>query len=142
MKENLGDKLTEAEYAEVQDAILHQEAMPSMRLLQFAGKAARATNVARVQLLVHRAAEAGGLRRDHVHLDVRHRRRIFRGEPERAEASADQTAVTAERKIKTHVVEDSKEGWCGRAHARLAARGSTARTSSLIFRSSAPPARA
>lgn len=46
MKENLGDKLKEAEYAEVREAILNQEAMPSMRLLQFAGKAARTTNVA------------------------------------------------------------------------------------------------
>ena len=45
MKENLGDKLKETEYAEVRESILNQEAMPSMRLLQFAGKAARATNV-------------------------------------------------------------------------------------------------
>ncbi len=46
MKENLGDKLTADEYAEVREGILKQEAMPSMRLLQFAGKAARKTNVA------------------------------------------------------------------------------------------------
>ena len=46
MKENLGSKLTDAEYAEVREGILKQEAMPSMRLLQFAGKAARKTNVA------------------------------------------------------------------------------------------------
>ncbi len=45
MKENLGDKLSEKEYAEVHEAILNQQAMPSMRLLQFAGKAARKTNV-------------------------------------------------------------------------------------------------
>lgn len=45
MKENLGNKLKEVEYLEVREAILKQEAMPSMRLLQFAGKAARATNV-------------------------------------------------------------------------------------------------
>lgn len=45
MKENLGNKLKEKEYAEVRESILKQEAMPSMRLLQFAGKAARATNV-------------------------------------------------------------------------------------------------
>jgi len=45
MKENLGDKLTEKEYTEVREGILNQEAMPSMRLLQFAGKAARNTNV-------------------------------------------------------------------------------------------------
>lgn len=46
MKENLGNKLKEDEYAEVRETILKQEAMPSMRLLQFAGKAARTTNVA------------------------------------------------------------------------------------------------
>jgi len=45
MKENLGDKLKSAEYKEVREAILKQEAMPSMRLLQFAGRAARTTNV-------------------------------------------------------------------------------------------------
>lgn len=45
MKENLGDKLKEAEYAEVRETILEQDSMPSMRLMQFAGKAARTTNV-------------------------------------------------------------------------------------------------
>lgn len=46
MRENLGDKLSEKEYNEIYEAILNQRAMPSMRLLQFAGKAARKTNVA------------------------------------------------------------------------------------------------
>lgn len=45
MRENLGDKLTDKEYEDVREAILRQEAMPSMRLLQFAGTAARSTNV-------------------------------------------------------------------------------------------------
>jgi ribonucleoside-diphosphate reductase alpha chain len=45
MKENLGNKLTDKEYEEVRESILKQEAMPSMRLLQFAGPAARKTNV-------------------------------------------------------------------------------------------------
>lgn len=45
MKENLGDKLKETEYNEIREAILKQEAMPSMRLLQFAGNAAKKTNV-------------------------------------------------------------------------------------------------
>lgn len=45
MKENLGKKLKESEYKEVREAILNHEAMPSMRLLQFAGSAARTTNV-------------------------------------------------------------------------------------------------
>jgi len=45
MKENLGSKLTTNEYNEIREAILNQEVMPSMRLLQFAGRAARATNI-------------------------------------------------------------------------------------------------
>jgi ribonucleoside-diphosphate reductase alpha chain len=45
MKENLGSKLKPAEYKEVREGILKHEAMPSMRLLQFAGAAARKTNV-------------------------------------------------------------------------------------------------
>jgi ribonucleoside-diphosphate reductase alpha chain len=45
MRENLGSKLTESEYKEIREAILNQEVMPSMRLLQFAGPAARKTNV-------------------------------------------------------------------------------------------------
>jgi len=45
MKENLGKKLKESEYKEVREGILNFEAMPSMRLLQFSGKAARTTNV-------------------------------------------------------------------------------------------------
>ena len=45
MKENLGSKLTAFEYGEIREAILNQEVMPSMRLLQFAGKAAQKTNI-------------------------------------------------------------------------------------------------
>src|SRR3989338_5293311 len=45
MRDNINGKLSEHEYAEIREAILKQEAMPSMRLLQFAGKAARRSNV-------------------------------------------------------------------------------------------------
>ncbi len=45
MKKNLGSLLKESEYKEVREAILKQEAMPSMRLLQFSGRAAEKTNV-------------------------------------------------------------------------------------------------
>ncbi|MBI2035643.1 MAG: ribonucleoside-triphosphate reductase, partial [Candidatus Liptonbacteria bacterium] len=45
MKENLGSKLHDKEYAELREAILRQEVMPSMRLMWSAGKAARKTNV-------------------------------------------------------------------------------------------------
>ena len=45
MKENLGNKLSTKEYAEIQEEILKQEVMPSMRLMQFAGDPARRCNV-------------------------------------------------------------------------------------------------
>lgn len=45
MKENLGNKLSTKKYNEIRDAILNQEVMPSMRLLQFAGEAARNSHV-------------------------------------------------------------------------------------------------
>ncbi len=45
MRENVGEKFSDAEYTEMRDGILNQEVMPSMRLLQFAGLAARKTNV-------------------------------------------------------------------------------------------------
>src|SRR3989339_1180749 len=45
MKENLGDKLTKAEYEEVREAILKQDICPSMRLLWSPGKACRQSNV-------------------------------------------------------------------------------------------------
>lgn len=45
MRENVGNKLKESEYKEIREAILNQESMPSMRLIQFAGIPARKTNV-------------------------------------------------------------------------------------------------
>ncbi len=45
MKKNLGSALNDKEYEEIKEAILKQEIMPSMRLFQFAGKAADRTNV-------------------------------------------------------------------------------------------------
>ncbi|MEN9649685.1 MAG: hypothetical protein RL094_652 [Candidatus Parcubacteria bacterium] len=41
MQENLGDKLKDTEYKEVRETILRHEAVPSMRLIQFSGAAAR-----------------------------------------------------------------------------------------------------
>jgi len=45
MKDNLNGRLTASEYDEIREYMLNQKAMPSMRLMQFAGKAARKTNV-------------------------------------------------------------------------------------------------
>ena len=46
MRERLGDALSTEEYAALRTAILHQEIMPSMRLLWSAGEAARENHVA------------------------------------------------------------------------------------------------
>jgi len=45
MKENVGEKLKPAEYKELRRAIIAQEVLPSMRLMQFAGSPARKSNV-------------------------------------------------------------------------------------------------
>ena len=45
MRENLGEKLNEKEYAEIRDYMLTMRALGSMRLLWSAGKAARASHV-------------------------------------------------------------------------------------------------
>lgn len=45
MRETAGTRLSESDYDKVRAGILTQSAMPSMRLLQFAGPAARKTNV-------------------------------------------------------------------------------------------------
>jgi ribonucleoside-diphosphate reductase alpha chain len=46
MKTNLGDKLKDKEYQEIEEYMLGMKALGSMRLLQFAGKAAAGSNVA------------------------------------------------------------------------------------------------
>ncbi len=46
MRDNLGDKLSEAEYGEIREYMLHMRAMGSMRLLWSAGKAAKKSNIA------------------------------------------------------------------------------------------------
>lgn len=45
MKSKAGDKLTEADYKSVQEAIVNQEVMPSMRLMWAAGDAAQKNNM-------------------------------------------------------------------------------------------------
>ncbi len=45
MKSRMGKMIKDKEYADLRDAILNQEVMPSMRLLQFAGSAVERTNV-------------------------------------------------------------------------------------------------
>lgn len=110
MKENLGDKLTDAEYDEVRNAILRQEAMPSMRLLQFSGKAARKTNVAAFNcsftapqkledfaeiMYISMCGTGAGFSVESQHVQM-----------------LPQIKKQTGKKFGTHLIDDSKEGWC------------------------------
>ncbi len=110
MKENLGDKLSAREYKEVREAILNQEVMPSMRLLQFAGDAARRCNVVAYNCSylaptkIKDFAEA-------MYLSMSGTGVGFSVESETVQKLPQIVRQSGEHKG-THVVADSKEGWC------------------------------
>lgn len=109
MKENMGEKLKESEYKEVKDAILKQDALPSMRLLQFAGVATRKTNVcayncsfvapecfqdlAEIMYVLMCGSGAG-----------------FAVESQNVQKFPQINSQTG-KKLPTHIIPDSKEGW-------------------------------
>ncbi len=110
MKENLGNKLKESEYKEVRETILKQEAMPSMRLLQFAGPAARATNVCAYNC----SFIAPSCWRDFG--EVMYISMCGTGVGWAVESqniqSLPQIKVQTGKKLPVHIIDDSKEGWC------------------------------
>lgn len=109
MRENLGTKLTEAEYAEVRDAILKHEALPSMRLLQFAGKPARRCNVCayNCSFIAPSKLEDFG--------EVLYLSASGTGVGYAVESrNVEQFPQIKEQKgvvLKTHIIDDSKQGW-------------------------------
>ena len=110
MKENLGDKLTEKEYTEVREGILNQEAMPSMRLLQFAGKAARNTNVCAYNCSFIAPSQIEDF------AEIMYVSMCGTGAGYSVESQNIQQLpiikIQTGKSLKTHVVLDSKEGWC------------------------------
>lgn len=109
MKENLGEKLADVEYQEIKEAILNQKAMPSMRLLWGAGRAAKKNNVcayncsfiaptkindfAEIMFLLMNGAGVG--------FSVEHQTtQLF-----------PQIQKQVGKLLPTFVIEDSKEGW-------------------------------
>ncbi|MDP1624968.1 MAG: ATP cone domain-containing protein [bacterium] len=109
MKENLGEKLTEAEYAEVREAILRQEVMPSMRLLQFAGPAARKTNVCAYNCSFI-APESYRDLAEIMYVSMCGTGVGWSVESRNVQ-KFDQIKFQTGKKRPTHVVADSKEGW-------------------------------
>ena len=110
MKENLGDKLTAKEYNEVREAILNQEVMPSMRLMQFAGTAARRCNVAAYNCSYIAPSKLRDFA-EIMYISMCGTGVGYSVESANIQALPQISYQTAE-KLDTFVVPDSKEGWC------------------------------
>ncbi|OHA17082.1 MAG: ribonucleoside-triphosphate reductase [Candidatus Taylorbacteria bacterium RIFCSPLOWO2_12_FULL_43_20] len=109
MKENLGNKLKESEYKEIREGILKQEAMPSMRLLQFAGKAARATNVCAYNCS-YIAPENFQDMAEIMYVSMCGTGAGWSVESQNVQKFPQIMMQTGE-KLPTHVISDDKEGW-------------------------------
>lgn len=109
MKENLGNKLTTREYNEIRSGILNHEAMPSMRLLQFAGDAARKTNVCAYNcsfVAPSRIRDFGEI----MYILMCGTGIGFAVESYNVQ-QLPQIEFQTGKKITTHVISDTKEGW-------------------------------
>ncbi len=110
MKENLGKKLCDEEYAEVREAILKQEVMPSMRLLQFSGEAARRCNVCAYNCTFTAPSHIDDFA-EIMYLSMQGCGVGFAVESQNIE-KLPQIQKQKKIEIKKHIVADSKEGWC------------------------------
>lgn len=110
MRENLGAKLSEKEYTEVRTAILKQEVMPSMRLMQFAGDAVRRCNVAGYNCSYIAPSKITDFA-EIMYISMCGTGVGYSVESQNVQALPQIAHQTGE-KLPTHVVADSKEGWC------------------------------
>jgi len=110
MRENLGDKLTKKEYAEVREAILKQEVMPSMRAMQFSGEPAKKCNTCfyncsfTAPIKLEDFAEI-------MYLSMQGCGVGYAVESQNIQQLPQIEKQTGE-KLPTHIVSDTKEGWC------------------------------
>lgn len=109
MRDNLNGKLSKSEYEEIREFLLEQQVMPSMRLMQFAGKAARKTNVCAYNCsfiapqTIQDFAEI-------IYISMCGTGVGFSVESSNIQALP-QIARQTGKKLPTYIVEDSKEGW-------------------------------
>lgn len=110
MSETLGSKLVAAEYEEIRGAILNQKVMPSMRLMWSAGKAANQTNVAAYNCAFIAPRRLGDL------AEIMYLLMCGTGVGFSVESHNVQQLPIVKRhtvkKLPTHIIADSKEGWC------------------------------
>lgn len=109
MRKNLGDKLKENEYSEIREAILKQEVMPSMRLMQFSGKAADRCNVCAYNCSFIAPTKIQDFA-EILYLSASGTGVGFSVESKNIQALPQIKNQTKEV-LPTHVVGDSKEGW-------------------------------
>ncbi len=110
MKENVGDKLAEKEYAELRSAIVRQEVMPSMRLMQFAGEPARRCNTCTYNCSFIAPGELEDFA-EIMYLSMQGCGVGFTVESQNIE-QLPQIQKQTKKKLAVHIVADSKEGWC------------------------------
>ena len=110
MRENLGSKLTEKEYSELRTAILKQEVMPSMRLMQFSGDAARRCNACGYNCTFTAPVKLEDFA-EIMYLSMQGCGVGFAVESQNVE-QLPQIMKQKGIMLPTHVIEDSKEGWC------------------------------
>ena len=110
MRENLGTKLTEKEYAEVRMGILKQEVMPSMRLMQFSGEAARRCNTCAYNCTFTSPVKLEDFA-EIMYLSMQGCGVGFAVESQNVE-QLPQIMKQGGQKAMVHVIADSKEGWC------------------------------
>jgi len=110
MRENLGTKLTEKEYAEVRMGILKQEVMPSMRLMQFSGEAARRCNTCAYNCTFTAPTKLEDFA-EIMYLSMQGCGVGFAVESQNIE-QLPQIRKQSGKKPETHIIADAKEGWC------------------------------
>ncbi len=110
MKENLGTKLSDEEYDEVRNAILKQEVMPSMRMMQFSGDPARKCNSCAYNCSFIAPTEIKDFA-EIMYLSMQGCGVGFSVESQNVE-KLPQIQKQTHKKLPVHTVADSKEGWC------------------------------
>ena len=110
MKENLADKLTKREYAEIREAILKQEVMPSMRAMQFAGAPAKKCNTCFYNCSFTAPVKLEDFA-EIMYLSMQGCGVGYAVESQNIQ-QLPQIAKQTGEKLATHVVADNKEGWC------------------------------
>lgn len=109
MKENMGKKIKDAEYKEIRESILKQEAMPSMRLMQFSGLAASKTNVCAYNCSFT-APETFQDLAEIMYISMCGTGLGFAVESRNVQKFP-QIELQTGKKLPNYVVDDSKEGW-------------------------------